>query len=172
MACDCLRETGANVVDVNAVIPASAGVAWTIWLKASNLASVLGFLFYIADSMKYAIRKRKTPRAWAHRGYSLTCSNPATNSAPCIYSLISVLYPSAQSFHRHPSGVHDHPDLLTILVSSHHLFPERCPWHHPDAKSFTSSRGCPLSFLCRYHPSNDWVLSMSVLLSVPITLPE
>lgn len=30
------------------------------------------------------VRQRKTPRAYAHRGYSLTRSNPATKSAPCI----------------------------------------------------------------------------------------
>lgn len=30
------------------------------------------------------VRQRKTPRACARRGYSLTRSNPATKSAPCI----------------------------------------------------------------------------------------
>jgi hypothetical protein len=27
-------------------------------------------------------KKRKTPRAFAHRGYGLTCSNPATKVLP------------------------------------------------------------------------------------------
>ncbi|MPW36046.1 hypothetical protein GCU72_06180 [Vibrio sp. B1Z05] len=48
--------------------------------------------------------KRKTPRAFALRGYDLTCSNPATKSAPCIYSMISMLILSL-ILSRLPSGV-------------------------------------------------------------------
>ncbi|TOA43629.1 hypothetical protein CGK26_23265 [Vibrio parahaemolyticus] len=37
-------------------------------------------------------RKRKTPRACAHRGYSLTRSNPATKKCSLHRILDSVLY--------------------------------------------------------------------------------
>ena len=117
-------------------------------------------------------RQRKTPRAFAHRGYSLTRSNPATKCAPCIKSMIVCCYPSAYSFRRLPSGVLD----LILICQQSSLARVTCSLSGVlyiilMFSPFLVQR-CPLSFLSSNHPSYYCVHSMSISLSMPIIHPE